>query len=122
MNKKNHTIDATNKILGRLAAEAAVLLMGKNKTNFTSYRDEGDDVTVINVDKLRVTGKKNEQKKYYHYSGYPGGLREKSYEELFKMDPREVLRKAVFGMLPKNKLRSKMIKRLKLHTKGAANK
>lgn len=116
--KKTYTIDATNKILGRLAAEIAILLQGKNKPNYTPYLDEGGGVTVINTSKIKITGKKNEQKKYYRHSGYPGGIKEISYKKLFEKDPNEVLRKAIYGMLPKNKLRAKMMNRLKLYKYG----
>ncbi|MFH1551480.1 MAG: 50S ribosomal protein L13 [bacterium] len=109
-----HTIDAKNKILGRLAVEVANLLRGKNKTNFVPYLDVGDEVIVINTDKIRVTGQKLKQKTYYHHSSYPGGIKEIKLGELLKKDSREVIQKAVYGMLPKNKLRDKMIKKLKL--------
>jgi large subunit ribosomal protein L13 len=110
-----HTIDATNKILGRLATEVAILLRGKNKPNFAPHLDIGDEVTVINTDKIKVTGQKMKQKIYYRHSGYPGGLKVRRLEEMMEKDSREVVRKAVYGMLPKNKLRDKIIKRLKLY-------
>jgi large subunit ribosomal protein L13 len=113
MQRKTHTIDATNKVLGRLAAEIAVLLMGKLKPEFVRYKDMGDFVVVKNVDKLKITGKKMDQKKYFRHSGYLGGEKETPLRTLFQKNPQEVLRKAVWGMLPKNKLRSEMIKRLK---------
>ncbi len=113
MQKNTHTIDATGKVLGRLATEIAVLLRGKNKPDFAPYKDIGDFVVVNNVEKLKFTGKKIEQKKYYHHSGYLGSLKETPMKKLFKENPPEVLKIAVFGMLPKNKLRAKMIKRLK---------
>lgn len=112
MKRQTHTIDATNKPLGRLAAQIAILLRGKHKPDFIPYQDVGDFVMVKNIEKIKVTGKKMKQKIYYHYSGYPGGLKEIPMETLFKRNPREVLRKAIWGMLPKNKLRAKMIKRL----------
>jgi large subunit ribosomal protein L13 len=99
--------------LGRLAAEIAVLLRGKQKSDFVPYRDMGDFVIVKNVSKLRITGKKMEQKKYFYHSGYLGGLKEVPLKKLFETNPAEVLKKAVFGMLPKNKLRVEQIKRLK---------
>lgn len=117
MKRKVHTIDATDKILGRLAAEIAVLLRGKNKASFMPNLDLGDGVIVINTSKIKVSGKKAELKKYYRHSGYPGGIKEITYKELFSKNPNKVLRKAVYGMLPRNKLRSKMIKRLKLYAK-----
>ncbi len=113
MQRKTHTIDATGKVLGRLAAEITVLLRGKYKPDFAPYKDEGDFVVIKNVGKMKFTGKKIDQKKYYHHSGYLGGLKEKSLKELLEENPPEILKKAVWGMLPRNKLREKMIKRLK---------
>ena len=113
MERKTHTIDATNKVLGRLATEIAVLLRGKHKPEFVPYKDMGDFVIVKNVDKIRVTGKKLEKKMYYRHSGYLGGLKKTQLKTLFKADPAEVLRKAVLGMLPKTKLQAQQIKRLK---------
>ncbi|OGZ17408.1 MAG: 50S ribosomal protein L13 [Candidatus Nealsonbacteria bacterium RBG_13_36_15] len=113
MEKKTHTIDASGKILGRLATEIANLLRGKNKPDFLPYKDTGDFVLIKNVDKLKFTGKKLEKKKYYRHSGYLGGLKETPLKKLFRQNPKEVLRKAVFGMLPKNKLRARIIKKLK---------
>ncbi|MDP1538529.1 MAG: 50S ribosomal protein L13 [bacterium] len=114
MQRETYTIDATGKIMGRLAVEIAVLLRGKNKSDFAPYKDIGDVVIVKNVTRLKFTGKKMEQKKYYRHSGYLGGLKEISLKKLFEKNPTEVFKKAVFGMLPKNKLRAKMIKRLKV--------
>lgn len=114
MERKTHTIDAAGKVLGRLASEIIFLLRGKNKTTFLPHKDEGDLVLVKNASKLKFTGKKFEQKKYYHHTGYLGGIKETPLKKIFEKDPTEVLRKAVFGMLPKNKLRAKMIKRLKI--------
>lgn len=114
MERKTHTIDAAGKVPGRLATEIAVLLRGKHKIDFVPYKDMGDIVIVKNVAQLKFTGRKIEQKKYYRYSGYPGGLKEIPLKKLFEKNPSEVLKKAVFGMLPKNKLRSRMIKRLKI--------
>ena len=115
MERKTHTIDAANKVLGRLATEIAILLRGKNKTDFAPNKDIGDFVVVKNIKKIRITGKKFEKKIYYHHTGYLGGLKETPFKKLFKKDPGEVLKKAVFGMLPKNKLRAKQIKRLKIN-------
>ena len=112
--RQTHTIDATDKVLGRLAAQIAVLLRGKHKPNFVPYKDMGDFVIVENVNKLKFTGKKIEQKKYYRHSGYWGGLKEIPLKKLFAERPAEVLRRAVYRMLPKNKLRVKMIKRLRV--------
>ena len=112
-----HTIDATNMILGRLAVEIANLLRGKHRPDFVPYLNKGDDVIVTNTDKIRVTGQKLKKKIYYHHSGYPGGIKEIKLEEFLKKDSREVIRKAVYGMLPKNKLRDKVIKKLTLYKK-----
>jgi large subunit ribosomal protein L13 len=112
--RETHIIDAANKSLGRLATEVAVLLQGKHKPDYAPYKDIGDFVVVKNFDKVKFTGKKFENKIYYHHSGYLGGLKEIPLWRLFKKDPAKVLRKAVLGMLPKNKLRSRMIKRLKV--------
>ncbi len=113
MKRSTHKINAEKEILGRLASKVAVLLRGKNKTGYSPHKDMGDFVVVENVDKIKVTGNKEEQKKYYRHSGYPGGLKEESYENLKKRKPGEIFKKAVYGMLPKNKLRAQMIKRLK---------
>ncbi len=113
INRETHTLDATAKILGRLASKIAVLLRGKHKVNFYPRKDMGDFVVVKNVDKIKLSGNKINNKKYYHHSDYPGGLKETSLKELFEQDPAEVLKRAVYGMLPKNKLRSRQIKRLK---------
>jgi len=112
MERKTHTIDATGKVLGRLATEIAVLLRGKHKPDFVPYLDMGDFVIVKNVSKLKITGKKMEQKKYFRHSGYLGSFKEIPFKKIFKTNPAEVLKKAVFGMLPKNKLRVEQIKRL----------
>jgi len=114
MERETHTIDAAGKVLGRLAAEIAVLLHGKNKIDFFPYKDMGDFVVVKNVSKLKITGKKMEQKKYFRHSKYPGGVKEIPFKKIFKERPDFTLKTAVFGMLPKNKLRAKMIKRLKI--------
>lgn len=113
MERETHTIDAENEILGRLAAKIAVLLRGKEKPSYVPYKDEGGVVIVKNIGKIKVTGKKYKDKIYYHYSGFPGGLKGISYGQLFQKKPGEVLKKAVYGMLPKNKLRDIQIKRLK---------
>jgi large subunit ribosomal protein L13 len=113
--KETRKIDASGKILGRLATEIAVLLQGKHKSNFSPHLDSKEKIVVTNTSKIMLSSKKPEQKKYYWHSGYPGGIKEVSYKELFKKNPNEVLRRAVYGMLPKNKLRAKMIKNLKLY-------
>lgn len=114
MKRETHTIDAANKVLGRLATEIAVLLRGKHKPEFVPYKDIGDFVVIKNASQIRFTGKKMEKKIYYQHSGYLGGLKEISLKKLFEKDPAEVLKKAVWGMLPKNKLRPEQIKRLKV--------
>lgn len=113
MQRKTDQIDATDKVLGRLATKIATLLRGKHRPDFLPYIDSGDIVIIKNIEKMRITGKKMEQKKYYRYSGYPGGLKEIPLKTLFKKKPEEVLKKAVYGMMPKNKLRERQIKRLK---------
>lgn len=113
MKRQTHTIDATNKVLGRLATEIAVLLRGKHKPTFQPNQDMGDFVIVKNVGKVKITGKKMENKKYYHHTGYMGGLKTVPMKKIFERNPAEVLRRAVFGMLPTNKLRAEQIKRLK---------
>jgi len=113
MERKIHTIDATDKVLGRLASEIAVFLRGKQRADFRPNQDSGDFVVVKNIDKVKITGRKMEQKKYYRHSGYPGALKTTPLKKLFERSPAEVLRKAVWGMLPGNKLRSEQIKRLK---------
>ena len=107
-------MDADNKSLGRLAVEVAILLRGKNRPNFVLYKDMGDTVLVKNIDKMKFTGNKLENKNYFHYTGYLGNLKKKTLKEfLIKRGPKEVLRAAIMGMLPKNKLRAKQIKRLR---------
>ncbi len=113
MERNTHTIDAANKVLGRLATEVAILLRGKHKPDYAPYKNEGDFVIIKNAGKIKLTGKKIDQKIYYHHSGYLGGLKEMPMKKLFEKNPEEVFKKAVFGMLPKNKLRAKIIKRLK---------
>ncbi len=113
--KKWWLIDADGRILGRLATEISVLLRGKGKATFAHFLDSGDFVVVINAEKIQVTGRKLEQKKYYHHTGYPGGIKEKVLSELMDTNPEEVLRKAVWGMIPKNKLGRKVYKKLKVY-------
>jgi len=107
-----HKLDATDMTVGRLATQIAVFLRGKNKPEFEPHIDNGDIVEVSNVDKLKFTGKKLEQKKYFRYSGYPGGLKETKLSDLAKNNPAEILRRAVREMLPDNRLRKNMLKRL----------
>ena len=114
--RKYYLIDADNQILGRLSVKAALLLSGKRKVNYTSNVDNGDFVVVVNASKVAVTGNKLQDKTYTNFSGYPGGLRIRTLERVLKTRPTEVIRHAVKGMLPKNKLGSRMITRLKIYT------
>lgn len=107
-----HLIDAKDRILGRLASEAAMLLRGKNKSYFTPHLDTGDYVVVINAKSVVFSGKKETQKKYYKHSGYPGGLKEKSVSEIRAINPKLLVRHAIVGMLPKNKIGRVIIKNL----------
>jgi len=109
-----HLVDAKGQILGRLATKIASLLIGKNKPYFVSHLDCGDYVVVINASQVKVSGRKAQQKKYYRYSGYPGGLKEITFSQQMTKDPTKVIRHAVEGMLPKNKLRDKRLARLKI--------
>lgn len=113
--KKWWVINAEGKTLGRLATEVAVLLRGKRKPEFTHFVDCGDFVVVINAEKVNVTGKKLEQKKYYSHSGYPGGIKAKTLKELLEKKPEEVVKKAVWGMIPKGKLGRAVYKKLKVY-------
>jgi large subunit ribosomal protein L13 len=110
-----HVIDAADKVLGKVATEAAELIMGKNKTMFTRNLDTGDYVVVINASKIKVTGKKLEQKMYYRHSGYPGGFRAVPLAEMLKNKPEMVIEHAVKGMLPRNRLGAAMLKKLKVY-------
>lgn len=114
MIRNTHTIDAEGKVLGRLATKIATLLRGKHKPDFMPNKDAGDFVVVKNPDKIKLTGRKMEQKKYYHHTGFLGGLKETPLKKVFAENPGEVLKRAVFGMLPKNRLRARQIKRLKI--------
>ena len=108
--------DASDKVLGRFATKIADKLRGKDKPTFTPHVDGGDFVVVINADKVKVTGNKAEQKKYYKHSLYPGGLKEKSYKEVLDSTPERIIENAVKGMLPKNKLGKSIIKKLKVYS------
>jgi large subunit ribosomal protein L13 len=115
-----YVVDATDKILGRLAVQLANILRGKNKPIFTPHVDTGDFVIVTNAEKVRLTGKKLEKKQYYRHSGYPGGLKVRTAQELVRKKPEELIMHAVKGMLPKNRLGSKLLKKLKVYA-GAAH-
>ncbi|KKR93278.1 MAG: 50S ribosomal protein L13 [Candidatus Daviesbacteria bacterium GW2011_GWA1_41_61] len=111
-----HLIDAKNKILGRLATEVATLLMGKGRPNYVPYLDMGDNIVVINAGKIKVTGRKEQQKKYVRHSGYPGGLKEETLEGLRTRKPEEVVIHAISGMIPKSKLGRQIIKKLHVYS------
>lgn len=119
INKKWHIVDADGKTVGRLATKVAMTLMGKDKPQFTPHADSGDFVIVVNAEKVNFTGKKWNQKTYYRHSRYPGGLKSITAENLLKTKPEEIIRKAVWGMLPKNKWQDRLIKRLKIYTGNA---
>jgi large subunit ribosomal protein L13 len=108
-------VDATGQTLGRLATQIATALRGKNKPEFTPHCDTGDFVIVVNAEKISVTGNKRQEKRYYRHSGYPGGLRSRTLEEMLARRPEEVIRKAVKGMLPKNKLAAAQLRKLKVY-------
>jgi len=112
--RERQEIDATGQAVGRIATQVAMMLRGKNKPSFEPHIDGGDFVTVKNVSKVKFTGNKLVQKDYYHHTMYPGGIRRTPMKKVFDKDPTEVLRRAVYGMLPKNKLRNEMMKRLTL--------
>ncbi len=110
-----HVIDATDVVLGRLAVEAATLLRGKHKPTFAPHVDGGDFVIVVNADKVALSGNKRETKLAYRHSGYPGGLSSIAYGELLDKDPRRAIEKAVWGMLPKNRLSRQLLGKLKVY-------
>lgn len=112
---KWHVVDATGKVLGRLAAKIATILQGKHRPTYTPHVDTGDFVVVVNADKFAVTGRKMRDKKYYRASGYPGGLTETSLEDLLAKKPTEAVRLAVKRMLPKTKLGRQMFSKLKVY-------
>lgn len=110
-----YVVDAQGKVLGRLATRIAQRLRGKHRPEYTPHVDTGDYIVVVNADKLRVTGKKAQQKKYYRHTGFPGGIRETTFAVLHAKHPDRVLQKAVKGMLPKGPLGSAMLKKLKIY-------
>jgi len=112
-----YKIDASDKILGRLASQIAVILRGKNSPEFAPYKLSSNKVIVFNTSKIVVTGKKYENKEYIRHSGYLGGIKITKFKDLFEKNPNEVFKKAVYRMLPKNKLRDKTIKNLKLYAR-----
>ena len=115
IDRKWYIVDAEGKILGRLASEIATRLRGKHKPNYSTFMDTGDYIVVVNAEKVKLTGNKLKDKKYYHHSGYIGGISEASAEELLEKKPTDVLFKAVKGMLPKNSLGRTQLKKLKVY-------
>ncbi|NIM14877.1 MAG: 50S ribosomal protein L13 [Candidatus Aminicenantes bacterium] len=115
INRKWWLVDADGIVLGRLAAKVANILRGKDKPHFTPFYDTGDFVIVINADKVKLTGNKETQKVYYRHSGYMGGLKEISYQRMKTTHPERIITHAVRGMLPKNKLNRKILKKLKVY-------
>jgi large subunit ribosomal protein L13 len=113
-------VDANGQVLGRLATRIASLLIGKDKPTYTPFLDCGDHVVVINAERVKLTGNKMDQKVYRHHSGYPGGLKEVSIRSLMQRRPEEVIREAVLGMLPKNKLRARRAKKLRVYAGSEA--
>lgn len=116
ISRKYHLFDAKGLILGRLSTEVARILVGKDRVDYTPHIDAGDFVVIINTDKIDVTGGKEKKKMYHSFSGYPGGIHSLTLEKLRKKDSRKIIEKAVYGMLPKNKLRSLRMARLMLYT------
>ena len=112
---KWYVIDANDQVLGRIATKAATILSGKHRPHYAPFLITGDHVVIINADKIRLTGQKRETKVYRWHTLYPGGLREKKASNLLVSKPEDVIREAVFGMLPKNKLRKRMVQRLKIY-------
>ena len=116
LQRKWYLIDAEGKTLGKLAVVIANILRGKNKATFTPHVDGGDYVIVVNAEKIAFSGDKLKNKIYYHYSGYHGGLKKRTLEEMLAKQPEKVIRQAVHGMLPKNRLAKEIIKKLKVFT------
>ncbi len=116
--KKWHVVDARGQIVGRLASQIAMILRGKTKAVFTPHADTGDFVVVVNAAEARFTGKKLDDKVYYRHSGYMGGLKATTARQMFKVKPEDVLRQAVRGMLPKNSLGRRLLKKLKIYAGG----
>lgn len=112
---KWYVVDASGKVLGRMASQIAKILRGKHKPEYTPHSDAGDYIIVINADLVKVTGKKEQDKIYYRHSGYPGGLKETTYEKLKAKDPTRSIELAVKGMLPKNPLGRDMLRKLKVY-------
>jgi len=115
ISEKWYVVDADNKPLGRLACEVAKVLRGKHRPDFSPHLDLGDHIVVVNAEKIHLSGKKWDQKVYYSYSGYPSGLKVKSVQDVMKQDPGKVVRRAVKGMLPSNRLGRRLLKKLKVY-------
>lgn len=115
VDRKWHVIDAEDVVLGRLAVQTATLLRGKHKPTFAPHIDNGDFVIIVNAEKVALSGNKREDKLAYRHSGYPGGLKQVAYGDLLDKDPRKAIEKAVWGMLPKNRLGRALMKKLKVY-------
>ena len=115
INREWHLLDANDMVLGKLASKAASILMGKHKPTYTPFLDTGDHVVVINAEKVKLTGRKDDQKVYRHFTGYPGGLIEKPIKKVRAEKPRRIIEDAIFGMLPKTKLGKQMYRKLKVY-------
>lgn len=113
--RKWFVVDAQDQVLGRLASQIARVIRGKHKAVFTPNMDAGDFVVVVNAEKIKMTGKRELQKEYFSHSGYPGGVRIRSYSEMIDKNPEQVIQKAVKGMLPKTRLGRQLIKKLKVY-------
>ena len=111
-----HVVNADGEVLGRLASNIAIILRGKNKPIFTPHVDTGDFVIVVNAEKVKLTGKKLKDKKYYRHTGHPGGIKEITDEKLLEKKPEELIKRVVRGMLPKNKIGRKMLTKLKVYS------
>ena len=116
--RKWFVVDAEDKVLGRLASEIAKRLRGKHKPNYSPHSDVGDFIVVVNAEKVKLTGKKLDDKVYYSHSGYMGGIKERTAKEMLEKKPTELLKSAVKGMLTKNSLGRKQLKKLKIYTGG----
>lgn len=114
--KKWYLVDAEGKTLGRLSTQIAAILRGKHKPTFTPHMDMGDNIIVINAEKIQLTGRKAEQKKYYRHSGYPGGIKVTSFSDMIEKKPKMVITIAVKGMLPHNRLGRRILKNLKVYS------
>jgi len=110
-----HVVDATDKVLGRLASQIAQVLKGKHRPTYAPHMDMGDHIVVVNVEKIRVTGSKADKKVYHRHTGYPGGLRTTSFERMMEDHPDRILKKAVWGMLPNNRLGRQLLKKLRVY-------